>query len=289
MAIRAKINITNVAQLYGHKDAIYDFALDKDEGHLYTVGADGYVIRWDIHNPKDGLLIIQIGEAIYSIFKSENILRVGSRSGIIYSINLKTKTLLGSQKAHSGGIFFINDSFSGGEDGKLYIFSTKQKLNVSTKSLRCCISDNDGYYIGASDTLIYHIDKNTLTVKNRIKGHTNSVFGLSFLDKNTLVSTGRDAQIIVHDLTINVPVHTIFAHTFQAKNLSWNGHILLSCSMDKTIKLWDSQLNLLKVIDYERYLGHTNCINKTAWIDENMFVSCSDDRSLLLWKVEIIS
>ena len=58
--------------------------------------------------------------------------------------------------------------------------------------------------------------------------------------------------------------------------------------MDKTIKFWNDQLELVKVIDFARYQGHTNCINKVEWIDENMFVSCSDDRSLCLWKVEIM-
>jgi WD40 repeat protein len=59
--------------------------------------------------------------------------------------------------------------------------------------------------------------------------------------------------------------------------------------MDKTIKVWNEELDLLKVVDLERNDSHTNCINKVEWLDENMFVSCSDDRSLVLWKVEILS
>ncbi len=89
------------------------------------------------------------------------------------------------------------------------------------------------------------------------------------------------------DLTIGKEVHAVPAHEYQAKSLSYNGKTLLSSSMDKTIKVWNDNLDLLKVIDLERNAGHTNCINKVEWLDDEHFVSCSDDRSLILWKVGI--
>ena len=288
VATQSKINITKVAQLKGHRDAIYDFIIDFEDRHIYSAGAEGCVVRWDIDSPSDGKLIMQTGEPIYSIHKKENILFVGGRSGTIYQVDLGSKSLIQTHKKHQGGVFIITDEFSGGEDGCVVHHNNSLKETVSIHSLRSVAFGKSSIFVGSSDSHIYQLDKNTFKTERILKGHTNSVFGLALIDETTLLSKGRDARILAHDLKLNKVVHEVPAHLYQVKNLSWNSQFLLSCSMDKTIKVWDEQLTLLKVIDYDRYEGHTNCINKTLWIDENMFVSCSDDRTLVFWKVEII-
>ena len=244
-------------------------------------------------------MILQSGEAFYCISLEGGKLKAGSRSGVIYTVDLDNNELLDSSQLHQGGVFFIGDRFSGGEDGVLLRPRTiAQNLDshfdsndmvLAADSLRCYIASEETLYVGASDNSIYQLDRATYQVRKKLNGHTNSVFALELLDDKTLVSTGRDATIKAWDLTIGKAVHSVPAHEYQAKSLSWNSKLLLSSSMDKTIKIWNEQLDLIKVIDLERYDGHTNCINKVDWLDENMFVSCSDDRSLLLWKVEILS
>ena len=288
MATQSEIKITKVAHLKGHLDAIYDFIIDFEERYIYSAGAEGYVIRWDLDSPVDGKLIMQTGEPVYSIHKTADLLYVGGRSGTIYQVNLENKTLVHSHKRHQGGVFIITDEFSGGEDGCIIHHSNSIREIVSTHSLRSVVMGDSSIFVGSSDSNIYQLDKSSLKTERILNGHTNSVFGLALIDENILLSTGRDAHILAHDLKLNKVVHRVPAHLYQAKNLSWNGQFLLSCSMDKTIKIWNDQMMLLKVIDFDRYAGHTNCINKTQWIDENMFVSCSDDRSLVFWKVEII-
>ena len=287
MANRISVNVTKVAHLKGHKDSIYNFIIDKEEGKIYSVGSDGYVVEWDINGSIDGKLILKTNEALYSIWKQGKVLKVGSQSGVIYTFNKETCELISKEKKHRGGVFFIDNKVSGGEDGVL-VLSNGKKVQISNKSLRCITKTNAGYLIGASDHLIYDVEYEG-KVLNTLIGHTNSVFGVTLLDKNTLVSTGRDALIKAWDLTIKKEVHSVAAHMYQATSLSSNNHFILSSSMDKTIKVWSHQLELLKVIDYERNQGHTNCVNKVAWVDENMCVSCSDDRSLILWQIEINS
>lgn len=292
------IKITKVAHLKGHKDAIYNFVLDRATRTIYSAGAGGYLVAWQVDNPERGKLILQSGEAFYSITKVENTLRVGSRNGKVYEVDLATNTLLSTTQLHEGGVFFLGPKYSGGEDGVLLRPRTisagltgsfdKNEMILSTDSLRCVAISESSMFVGASDNMIYQLDKETYSVTNILKGHTNSVFDLELIDDNTLVSTGRDATIRAWDLTIGKQVHSVPAHEYQAKSLSYNGKLLISSSMDKTIKLWNEELDLLKVIDYERYAGHTNCINKVEWLDDDTFVSCSDDRDLILWKVEIM-
>ena len=284
VANRRNIEVTKVAHLRGHKGAIYDFVIDKNTEIVYTAGADGLVVAWQANDPI-GVSILQTSEPLYSIFIHKDMLLAGSRSGTIYTINLTTKTLPKTEKRHTGGVFFMQNELSGGEDGVFIIGDNK--IQLSKDSIRCLVERENDWLIGSSDNSIYRINKSDNSIEAVLQGHTNSVFALCLLDDNTLVSTGRDALIKVWDLTINKEVFSVAAHMYQAKSLSFNGEFLLSSSMDKSIRLWSDKLKLLKVIDFEKNEGHTNCINKVQWLDNKRFVSCSDDRSLIFWQVEI--
>jgi WD40 repeat protein len=65
------------------------------------------------------------------------------------------------------------------------------------------------------------------------------------------------------------------------------GDYFLTCSMDKSIKVWDAtSFKLLKVIDRARHAGHGTSINKLLWTSfQDQIVACSDDRSLSVWKL----
>ncbi|MFY0644841.1 MAG: hypothetical protein JXR19_10280 [Bacteroidia bacterium] len=293
MANSNPIKLTKLAHLKGHSDAIYDFCVDQDRGLIYSAGSDGFIVRWSIDNPDIGELVLQMDEAIYSIYLSKEgeELYAGTGKGKVYQVDLKNSELERVIKRHNGGVFFIDkhgeELITGGEDGSLNI-GENQKLKLSKKSLRSIAKSDKHIAIGSSDQLIYILNA-SLEVIARLEGHENSVFGLTFLDENLLYSCGRDAHIKLWDIWSQKALVSVPAHTYQAKTLSFNSELLLSASMDKSIKVWDADLNLLKVIDYARNQGHINSVNKVRWLNKEMFVSSSDDRTLIIWQVQLIN
>ena len=68
---------------------------------------------------------------------------------------------------------------------------------------------------------------------------------------------------------------------------SADGKHFVTCSMDKSIKVWDAEtFHLLKVIDKARHAGHGTSVNKVLWTNfNNLLLSASDDRSISIWDI----
>ena len=58
------------------------------------------------------------------------------------------------------------------------------------------------------------------------------------------------------------------------------GDFLLSCSRDKTVRLWEVSTGYCK----RTYHGHEGWVRKVvASEDSRTFASCSDDQSVIIW------
>lgn len=58
--------------------------------------------------------------------------------------------------------------------------------------------------------------------------------------------------------------------------------------MDKTIRLWNTDTwELIKVIDFQKHEAHTSSVNCGLWLNENIVISCSDDRSIQAFHIEL--
>ena len=71
----------------GHKQAVYDLQLD-GFGGWYSAGSDGWIVHWQSDTESHGKLIAQTGEPIYSLYvlgsQNEYIL-AGGQSGTVYA------------------------------------------------------------------------------------------------------------------------------------------------------------------------------------------------------------
>ena len=297
--------VSKIAALAGHRDAV--FALTGGPGTtVFSSGADGLVVAWDAAQPmQDGELLARVENSVYALryLPEYDWLVLGHNYQGVQAIALADKSLVQAVALPPLAIFDLVHSparqrlYAALGDGTLAVltlpdFRVEQLLRVSNKSLRC-LALHEGHHelaIGASDALTYLLDLDTLAVKQALSESTNSVFSVTYTADGRLLTAGRDAQIRAWDGAAGYAlVQTVAAHLYTINHLaiSPDDRYLASCSLDKSIKIWDANtLELLRVIDRARAAGHGTSVNRLVWADGNTLVSCSDDRTLGVFAVE---
>lgn len=290
------IKVTKIAHLSGHKDSIYALTFAMHSKSMFSGAADGMVVQWNPFKEEDGQLVMKCPTPVYSLYvNAQNTIIAGTREGNLHIGDLVQYKELKWIATQNGGIFDILPYKKGvitlSEDGTLAHwnenFELQFRIKIASKSLRVGRFINDEQLlIGSSDHLIYLVDLKSKQIIQSFEGHTNSVFSLATKGDN-FYSGGRDAQLIKWESETGKN-EKLPAHLYHINALDIHPTLpyMLSCSMDKTIKLWDlTNFSLKKVIDYERYQSHVNCVNKVLWIDTNHFISCSDDRTIQVFEL----
>lgn len=305
MSFENMVNIKKIAQLTGHNAAIFSIIPGKDDRHFFSGAGDGWVVEWNQEEPDLGKLAAKVDTQIFALHyvQAQNVVAVGNMNGGLHFVNLEHPDLTKNIVHHKKGVFGIIELdkylFSIGGGGTLTRWSLDgfhsiesfQLSNQSLRSIDYCKSRNE-LAIGASDHAIYLLDATTLTLKKTIsKAHDNSVFCVKYSPKgNLLLSGGRDAHLRVWDLENDEKkIIEEAAHWFTINRIvfSPDEKYFATASRDKTLKIWDSEnFKLLKVLETVRDNGHLNSVNNLLWSKhKNQLISCSDDRSMIIWGV----
>ncbi len=296
-----KVLVEKKYNFTGHRDCVYTLCNGLAPNLFFSSAGDGMVVQWDVNKPDLGEVIAKVESSVYSLclLPIQNQLVIAENTLGLHFIDLSNKAQLKSLKLTDVNIFDLqldnNSLFVACSDGVVFeidvlTYQILNKWHLSSMSARTILVDGNELFVGYSDSIIRKIDRITNAVIE-IKGHTNSVFSLaSTPNKKYLISGGRDAHLKVWDRENNFELFKdIPAHLFAINNIvfSNDGLNFATCSMDKSIKVWDSvTFDLLRVIDKSRHAGHGTSINKLLWITfEDFLVSASDDRSISIWKL----
>lgn len=297
-----RIEVHKAHAYTGHKDCIYGMGMGFEPDTFVTGGAEGWVVEWNYENPADGNLLVQVNAPIYSFLLQQEArqLLCGTRAGNLHVIDMQQRKEVRNIEAHAAGIFDIQQAdkhfITAGGDGVVKVWDEEMalfaKLNHSDKSARVIAVHPTlpEMAVGYSDNCIRIFNTENFKQLLEIKAHDNSVFALAYSpDGKHLLSGGRDAVLKIWDAQdAYTPLQTINAHWYHINAIAFNGtgKLFATASLDKTVKVWDAEsFELLKVMDFEKYGGHTTSVNKILWVEDNRLISCSDDRTAILWNL----
>ena len=298
------MQVLKIDTFSGHRDCVYTLEKAKNPHQFFSAGGDGLVIRWDLTMPDVGELFAQVPASIYALCFDEerNQLWVAQNFDGIHLIDVETKQEIKSIKITASSIFdlkiFENNAFIGLSDGTIVVmdveeFVVKKHIKASDKSVRNIAINSllREFAVAYSDFSVKIFDLQDFSLKLVVSHHINSVFALSYSpDYQYLISAGRDAHLKILEVNNRYELHQdIAAHLFAINDIKFspNGKLFATCSMDKSMKIWDAeQFKLLKVIDKARHAGHGTSINKLFWSEyESLLVSASDDKRISVWKI----
>jgi len=300
------ISVEKIAELTGHSNPIFAMELSQKPGILFTGGNDKGVVEWSLKNNAFIKVMFPVAASVYAIHcpKGYPLLFAGLRSGQILVFDFLQQKIIKSLNHHQKPVFDIKsvsdkkELLIASEDGTVSIWSLDNlellhTIKVSADTVRCIsISPNQKQVVfGCRDNHIRVYDLEDYTIIKTLTDHTMAVFALQYSPLGDyLVSGGRDAQVKIwnsatFELTQNIP-----AHLFAVNHIAFHPNLpyFATASMDKSIKIWGSDdFKLYKVISREKgYASHRLSINKITWDGDNL-ISASDDKSIMIWKVQL--
>jgi len=298
----SSIQIKKLQTLTGHKDCLYTLCR-YDGKRFFSAGGEGMVVLWDLTNPDMGQMIVKVPASIYALSyePSKSLLVVGQNFSGIHLVDVESKKEIASRALTDKAIFDIQTtdkaiyvSTGGGElfmlDWELNMLHST-KLSAESARTIAVNEERSELAVGYSDHFIRIFNADNLALISEFKAHDNSVFTLQYHPGlPLLLSAGRDAKIKFWDLdNAHKLVEEIVGHMYTINHIDFapSGEYFVTCSMDKSIKVWDAnQFKLLKVIDKARHAGHATSVNKLLWMDyQEWLVSCSDDRTISVWDI----
>ncbi|KAH9240896.1 hypothetical protein K456DRAFT_1768068 [Colletotrichum gloeosporioides 23] len=233
-------------------DGLYLAVGSYGKAEIYTV-AQGELIAVLVH-PNDGGVL---GVQSMCFDPDSRRLVVGSEDMLVRVFNIESGQVTKTFEEHTGAVYSLdvshaNSIASGSADRTIRLWNLNVNWSgivITTDSgVNCIAFSRGGIYVaaGCMDSSIQIWDANTGIKLVHLTGHHNSVYGVNF-------SLGES--------------------------------LLLSCSLDKTVKVWSldlpNQENSHCITTLE---GHSELVLAVASTkDDNWLISSSDDRTVRFW------
>lgn len=283
-------------EISGHSGAVYSIAADAN--YIYSGSADKFVARWKQHEGTQDNFTIRLEYPVYAIELVGDDLFIGLNNGDLHIVDTIKRQELKFYQQHKKGIFEITHNPAKGHvyvadaDGNLSVWDSDEYKLLIYLPLDCgkirniaVSSDGNQFVLGGQDGYCRIFDSNTFNELNKWFAHKDGVTSVYF-DENRIVSGGKDALLRSWGLNGKELINPIPAHNYAIYRIrKLNENTFLSASRDKTIKVWDNELNFLQRLDLKE-AGHKHSVNELIVLDQNRFASCGDDAKIIIWSRE---
>lgn len=181
---------------------------------------------------------------------------------------------------------------SAGQDGNLLIWNTVTSNKMQSITLNSSyvmsvgMEQTKGNLVacGGLDNLCTIYPRNAPEKAVEMVNHDGFVSCCRFLDESEILTSSGDSTCIRWDIATGRPISTFAEHTADAISISIKDrNVFASCSVDKTVKIWDLRTPDMAV---QSYIGfHTADVNDVEFMttDLNCFATCCQDNIVRLF------
>lgn len=202
-------------------------------------------------------------------------------------------------KGHFGKVMALHWSgdssqlVSASQDGNLLVWNTftgNKTQSISLKSsyvMSVGMEQERGRMLacGGLDNLctVYRVDAPEKAIE--MASHDGFISCCRFLSEEKIVTSSGDSTCIRWDTATATPLDTFAEHTADVMFLSikpGDNNVFVSCSVDKTVKVWDVRAPRASM---NTFMCHNDDINSVEFMpsDGNAFATCSQDNSVCLF------
>ncbi|CAG8769321.1 31346_t:CDS:2, partial [Racocetra persica] len=282
----------------GHKGNVKCVEFIGEEGREIVSGSSDNTLRvWDIGSAKEKGILTGHESRIWDVSSSKNGSMISSASGdgTIKLWDMKTSkyTCVSSLTGHSGDVYTVK--FHPGDASydktvRLYDVSTGKLVKMFTGhqlSVSKAIFNPLGNLIisGSKDNSIKFWDIISGLCVRTITSHLGEVtcVGMNF-NGTLLLSCSKDNSNRLWDVRMVRPVTRFKGHQNTSKNFIRAGFankpLIVGGSEDGVVYIWDQDTGEV----LQKLRGHAGIVYDTIWNPkQNLFVSCSDDKTLKSW------
>lgn len=121
------------------------------------------------------------------------------------------------------------------------------------------------------------------TLMSGFFGHNDSIQSLRWMDQDTLLSASLDRTIRLWDVNMQQQ-KSVLSAPCGVLSAAASGNLVVSGHPDRSAKLWDTRVEVRHSVVRE-FKSHKNWVVCVEWHDAEVFASASYDGSVKLWNV----
>lgn len=282
------------SKISGHAGPIYTASWDSS--FLYTSSTDKFVTRWDIQTGlQDLTFTVKLDHAAYAIDTTETHCFIACTDGTIYAINTQSKQLIWETNLFGNAWFSLkivaeeNWLLAGDAEGNLVALNLETgarmiHLPLAAGKIRAITVIHHQVFVC---TQLFGILVFSLPTWNELTSwEPNNLGSTAVVWDETLsryVSVGKDGYLAFSDsnfqITKRIPAHYQTIYGLVKLDNSW-----VTCSMDKTIKIWNSDFSeVIQRIEFKDG-GHNRSVNAVLKISNELVATVGDDKQIILWE-----
>lgn len=184
---------------------------------------------------------------------------------------------------------------SASQDGNLLIWNAVTANKVQAITLKSSyvmsigIEQTNGNLIGCGglDNLCTVYNRSNPARAVEMASHDGFLSCCRFISEQACITSSGDSTCIHWDINTALPVTRFSEHSADAMFLSLkpgDKNVFVSCSVDKTAKMWDTRAPKSSVQTYRGHLGDVNGIDFMP-MDGNCFATCCQDGAVRVFDV----